>query len=258
MQRVPPMFFSWRIIVRRSVKFRRFIQLLVLRLNELNDGCRFSKQRLFDLTKRWRGISSMRLYKGTVQFVLCIGVALTGSPLARAQGLAPATLQELPKRTEATPTPNPDKPKSKGSVEISAATLNEKPAPLIEQTPLPEEVATPAATAEKKEPHVRKRAIVRPKAPEPPPTTPTSLSAAKGVAIRAPLPDYPYGARRAHVTGNGVCLITVDTTSGKVSSKKMTKSTGEPLLDKITTDTLGRWRFKPGTVSQVQVPISYQ
>jgi len=258
MQRVPPMIVSWRIIVRRSVKFRRFIQLLVLRLNESNDGCRFSKQRLFDLTGRWRAISSMRLYKGTVQFVLCIGVALTGSPLARAQELAPATLQELPKRTEATPTPNPDKPRSKGSVEISAATPNEKPAPLVEQTPLPEEVATPAPTVEEKKPRVRKRAIVQPKAPEPPPAAPTSLSAAKGVAIRAPLPDYPYGARRDHVTGDGVCLITVDTTSGNVTSTTMTKSTGNTLLDKVTTDTFGRWQFKPGTVSQVQVPITYQ
>jgi TonB family protein len=252
------MIVSWRIIVRRSVKFRRFIQLLVLRLNELNDGCRFSKQRLFDLAGRWRGISSMRLYKGTVQFVLCIGVALTASPLARAQGLAPATLQELSKRTEATPTPNLDKPRSKGSIEISAATPNEKPAPLVEQTPPPEELAPPTATAEKKEPRVRKRAIVRPKAPEPPPATPTSLPAAKAMAVSAPLPDYPYEARRAHATGNGVCLITVDTASGNVTSATMTKSTRNALLDKITTDTFGRWRFKPGTVSQVQVPITYR
>jgi TonB family protein len=200
----------------------------------------------------------MHAHKGILQFVLCIGVALTGLPLARAQELAPATLGELSKRTEATPTPNPDKARSKGSIEISAATPNQKPAPLVEQMPPPEELATPAATAEKKELRVRKRAIVRPKAPEPPPATPTSLSAAKAVAISAPLPDYPYEAKRAHVPGNGVCLITVDTTSGNVTSAIMTKSTGNALLDKITTDTFGRWRFKPGTVSQVQVPITYR
>ena len=200
----------------------------------------------------------MHLYKGTVQFVLCIGVALARPALARAQGLAPATLGELSKRAGATPTPNPDKPRSKGSLEISAATPNQKPAPLVEQMRPPEELATPAAAAEKKEPRVRKRAIARPKAPEPPPATPTSLSAAKAVAISAPLPDYPYEARRAHITVNGVCLITVDTTSGNVTSATMTESTGNALLDKITTDTFGRWRFKPGTVSQVQVPITYR
>jgi TonB family protein len=200
----------------------------------------------------------MCLRKGTVQFVLCIGIALAGSPLAPAQGLAPSTLGEPLKRMEAMPTPNPDKPRSKGSVEISAATPNQKPAPLVEQTAPPEELATPAAAAEKKEPRVKKRAIVTPKAPEPPPATPTSLSAAKAVAISAPLPDYPYEARRAHITSNGVCLITVDTTSGNVTSATMTKSTRNELLDKITTDTFGRWRFKPGTVSQVQVPITYR
>jgi TonB family protein len=200
----------------------------------------------------------MCLLKGTVQFVLCIGVTLAGLPLARAQELAPPTLGELSKRTEATPTPNPDKARSKGSIEISAATPNQKPAPLVEQIPPPEELATPAATAEKKEPRVRKRAIVRPKAPEPPPATPTSLAAAKAMAISAPLPNYPYKARRAHATGTGICVITVDTANGNVTSATMTESTGNVLLDKITTDTFGRWRFKPGTVSQVQVPITYR
>jgi hypothetical protein len=50
----------------------------------------------------------------------------------------------------------------------------------------------------------------------------------------------------------------VDTASGSVTSAVMAQSTGNAILDKITTDTFGRWRFKPGTVSQVQVPITYQ
>jgi TonB family protein len=50
----------------------------------------------------------------------------------------------------------------------------------------------------------------------------------------------------------------VDPATGRVTSATMAKSTGSAILDRITTDTFGRWRFKPGTVSQVQVPISYQ
>jgi TonB family protein len=50
----------------------------------------------------------------------------------------------------------------------------------------------------------------------------------------------------------------VDTASGAVTSAVMAQSTGNAILDKITTDTFERWRFKPGTVSQVQVPITYQ
>jgi len=203
----------------------------------------------------------MHLDKGIFQFVLCIGVALAGPPLARAQELVPATLLDLSKsskRTEATPTPSAEQPRSKPSLEIPAATPNENPTPIAEKTPPPEELATPAATMEEKRPPVRKRAIVQPKAPEPPPAISTSLSAAKAVAISTPLPNYPYEARRAHVTGSGVCIMTVDTGSGNVTSAAMTESTGNALLDKITTETFGKWRFKPGTVSQVQVPITYQ
>jgi TonB family protein len=52
--------------------------------------------------------------------------------------------------------------------------------------------------------------------------------------------------------------MTVDTATGNVASAVMSQSTGNAILDKVTTDTFGRWRFKPGTVSQVQVPITYQ
>jgi TonB family protein len=193
----------------------------------------------------------MRLHKGILQFVVCIGVAVASPPLARAQDAAPATLRELLNRTEATPTPNMEKPGSKPRSEVSATAPNEKPAPIVEQIPPPEELATPAATAERKRPRVRKRAIVRRKAP-------TSLSAAKAVAISAPFPDYPYLAKRAHITGSGVCVMLVDRRSGRVTRAMMEQSTGNAILDKITTDTFAEWRFKPRTVSQVQVPITYR
>jgi TonB family protein len=197
----------------------------------------------------------MCVHKGTVRLIVCIGLALAGSPLARAQELAPATLGDLSNRTEARPTPHPDKPRSEGSVEISAAIPNEEPAPMVEQTPPAEELATPTTTVEERTPRVKRRAIVQPKAP---PATPMSLSAAKAVAVSTPLPNYPYEARHAHITGSGVCVMFVDTTSGRVTSAVMAQSTGSAILDKVTTVTFGYWRFKPGTVSQVLVPITYQ
>src|SRR5439155_26046186 len=63
--------------------------------------------------------------------------------------------------------------------------------------------------------------------------------------------------KRAHITGNGICVMIVDTASGKVTSAMMAESTGDGILDKVTTNTFQRWRFKPGTVSQVRVPITY-
>jgi TonB family protein len=78
------------------------------------------------------------------------------------------------------------------------------------------------------------------------------------MAVSAPLPEYPYQAKRAKITGNGVCIMTIDTASGKVTDAIMTQSTGDAILDKVTTNTFRRWRFKPGTLSQVRLPVDYE
>jgi len=78
------------------------------------------------------------------------------------------------------------------------------------------------------------------------------------MAVSAPLPEYPYQAKRANITGSGVCVMTVDTASGKVTNAVMTQSTGDAMLDTVTTNTFRRWRFKTGTVSQVRVPVDYE
>jgi len=91
-----------------------------------------------------------------------------------------------------------------------------------------------------------------------PPPTQLSLSAAQAMAVSAPLPEYPYQAKHANITGSGVCVMLVDTVSGKVTNATMMQSTGNRVLDKVTTDTFRRWRFKPGSVSQVGVPVTYE
>src|SRR5436305_1446971 len=91
----------------------------------------------------------MSLCRGIFLTALCTSVALGASPLVRAQDATSATLQEPPKKPEATPIPRPEKSTRKPSVEISTGTPNQK-APVAEQTPNPEELATPTAEAEKK------------------------------------------------------------------------------------------------------------
>src|SRR5260370_38384051 len=44
-----------------------------------------------------------------------------------------------------------------------------------------------------------------------------SSSSAKAVAVRAPLPVYPYQATHDHITGDGVCVRTRDRATGKVT-----------------------------------------
>jgi protein TonB len=84
-----------------------------------------------------------------------------------------------------------------------------------------------------------------------------SLRSVKAMVAYAPRPFYPYEARRQRVTGSGVALLTVDQTSGGVINVTMTQSCGDSILDNSAVDALGRWRFKPGSVTKVQVPITY-
>ena len=87
--------------------------------------------------------------------------------------------------------------------------------------------------------------------------TTASLRAVKAMVTYAPRPVYPYEARRQRVTGSGVALLAVDQTSGTVTDVLMVRSCGNAILDNSTLDALRRWRFKPGSVTKVQVPITY-
>jgi periplasmic protein TonB len=87
--------------------------------------------------------------------------------------------------------------------------------------------------------------------------TTASLRSVKALVTYAPRPVYPYEARRQRVTGSGVALLTVDQTLGTVTDVLMAQSCGNAVLDNSTLDALRRWRFKPGSVARVQVPITY-
>ena len=191
--------------------------------------------------------------------VLCSGVVLASAPLARAQEATSPNLPEHIETGEATPPPKLKKKKKQRSREIAATASSEKPAPAIEQRSAPEESTTPAAPAVKKH-RVKRRAPPVVQSEPSSFSTPTSLSlsAAQAMAVSAPLPQYPYQAKHANVTGSGVCVMSVDTASGKVTNAMMAQSTGNAILDKVTTETFRRWRFKAGSVSQVRVPISYE
>ena len=208
--------------------------------------------------------------------VLGSAVAFGGLQLVRAQDAASPTLLEPSVTVRATPTPRPKKRMSEPTVEIPSETQSEKstavaeeaistkapsekPVVVPEETPRTEELPTPAPTTEKKA-RVRRRATpaVQPTVAEVPLAGTMSMPAAKAVAVKTPLPGYPYQAMRTHVTGSGVCIMTVDTATGNVTSAVMEQSTGNEILDKVTTDAFRKWRFKPGTVSTVRVPISYE
>ena len=86
---------------------------------------------------------------------------------------------------------------------------------------------------------------------------PMSMSRAKALALYGPKPPYPYEARAHHTVGSGVIVVDVDPGSGNVTSASVSQSTGSPILDMAATSAFRQWRFRPGTVSKVRIPITF-
>ena len=51
--------------------------------------------------------------------------------------------------------------------------------------------------------------------------------------------------------------MTVDRATGKVSSCHMAQSTGSDILDRAAVSAFSQWQFKPGTVKEVRIPITF-
>src|ERR1700730_348897 len=85
----------------------------------------------------------------------------------------------------------------------------------------------------------------------------THPGSVKSLTLYAPKPNYPYEARRGGTTGSGVVQLTVNVVAGNVIDARMTQSTGSTILDTATIEALRRWRFKPGVVETVSVPITF-
>jgi TonB family protein len=231
-----------------------------------------------------------------VRFI-CVVIVLAGAHSMRAQEATSANLPDQFQTGEMIQIQKPKKKKSKPTLKTVATVSKQDAAPVPEQMPAAEETPTQIAPNEdkKQEPDLRSASIpatqkpatpTAPSAEEPEvvavppqrkprsrkrsrpagqPTAPTisapvpiSLSVAQSMAISAPLPEYTYEMKRRNLSGNGVCVVTVDAATGTVTNASMFQSTGNPLLDKLTIQTFKSWRFKPGTVSEVRVPVSYE
>ncbi len=154
-----------------------------------------------------------------------------------------ASIEQAPPEPE--PTPPEEEPEP-----VEAPPEPQTPPEFVEEQPTP----PPKPRTEKPKPAAP---IARPAPQGLPKAGPMSMSSAKAVAVSAPRPEYPYEARRARATGSGVCVMTVDVSSGAVTSAEMATSTGNPILDNAATSAFRRWRFKPGTVSKVRTPITF-
>jgi TonB family protein len=198
--------------------------------------------------------------RGRLLTALCISVIFARPDFTRAQD---ATSTNLPERIEpGEPAPlatTKKKKKTRRSRRAVTPPLSEPPIAEPTRTAATEQQA-PRSMPPQRKARVKQRpaSAVQRELASPPVPTQLSLSAAQALAVSAPLPEYPYEAKHANATGSGICVMTVDTASGKVTNATMAQSTGNAVLDKVTIETFRRWQFRPGSVSEIRVPISYE
>jgi TonB family protein len=169
------------------------------------------------------------------------------------------------KPAQAAPPPNenvmsPSAAKSEGVAEQKGSANPAALEPVQSAPPPSESVMSPSAA--KSERIAEQKGSANQPATKPSPARHASAerlisgSAAKPVTAYAPRPNYPQEARSRRIEGNGVCVVSVDA-SGSVTSVSMTRSTGSQLLDKSVLRTVHTWRFKPGTIGKVSVPVEF-
>ena len=167
-----------------------------------------------------------------VLVVLCIGVAFGGAHLAQGQEATSASLPDQFQTGEMASTSKPKKKKAEPSSQTLATASKQNTAPVPKQSPATEELPTQIVTEEKtaepsprsassalsqkptivteqqspaedsamtvapveKKPRPKKRPrpAIQPEPASIPAPVPMSLSVAQSMAIRAPLPAYPY------------------------------------------------------------------
>jgi TonB family protein len=84
-----------------------------------------------------------------------------------------------------------------------------------------------------------------------------SISSVSALAVFAPLPEYPREARSHRIAGSGVCVVSVDRGSGRVTEASIAQSTGNQILDNSAVSTFRTWIFKPLKVSTVSISFGF-
>ena len=81
----------------------------------------------------------------------------------------------------------------------------------------------------------------------------------KGIILRAPNPNgaSPAVARRAMYT-QGVYRLVINYTTGAVDEIKVLKRSAIKNLDASAVIGLPKWKFRPGTLKQLDVPVAFQ
>jgi TonB family protein len=100
-------------------------------------------------------------------------------------------------------------------------------------------------------------ALAQPASSSPTPQRSDKSKDIQDLVLYAPHPTYPKDAQNYYPQGHGIVMMELDSKSGLVKSAKMEKSTGNKVLDDAALQTFSQWRFKPGTLSRVHIPVTF-
>jgi TonB family C-terminal domain len=75
--------------------------------------------------------------------------------------------------------------------------------------------------------------------------------------LYAPHADYPIEAQLHHWHGSGRFALAIRP-DGRVESVTVLKSTGHAVLDQAAIAAFRQWRFRPGSINLVRVPLEYR
>jgi len=89
------------------------------------------------------------------------------------------------------------------------------------------------------------------------PNLPPLVTSTTGwMTLSAPKPIYPLAARQNGIQGRGIFKLVLGK-GGQVDSIQLIKSTGSKVLDDAAEKALRQWRFKPGLVNAINVPVTF-
>jgi TonB family protein len=71
------------------------------------------------------------------------------------------------------------------------------------------------------------------------------------------MPKYPYAMSTRGIGGKGVVELSIDPKTGVVTSARMLQGTGQDMLDQSALKAFRQWRFRPGTIPKVKIPIEF-
>ncbi len=70
-------------------------------------------------------------------------------------------------------------------------------------------------------------------------------------------PEYPPKFAPYAWSGKGLFLLKVNSKTGIVDEVKVLRSTGHVLLNEFSVKAFFQWRFQPGGLAEVQVPVEF-